>query len=135
MQNRFLNFIRKYWLSILLSLIMVLGITLSIKYSYLYQSDSEVFPFDLSTVYLLCVIPIYSLIYGCLSYVKAKKVWVPQLILYTATFIYFFAVRSTSEVLLDILLFSMYPVAFSLIGSSITAFICYIVKKTKEDMK
>lgn len=135
MQNRFLNFIRKYWLSILLSLIMLLGIPLSIKYSYLYQSDSEVFPFDLSTVYLLCVIPIYSLIYGYLSYVKAKKVWVPQLILYTATFIYFFAVRSTSEVLLDILLFSMYPVAFSLIGSSITAFICYIVKKTKEDMK
>ena len=133
MKNSLFKFFRKYWLSFILSILMVLGIILSYKYADLYQRDTGMMSFDLATFYILLGLPIYSLMYGCLSYVKSRKIWVPQLILFATTFMYFFSVRSTSEVLIDILLFSMYPVMFSLIGTFITAFIYYIVKSIKED--
>lgn len=136
MENRFLNFLRKYCLCFLLSVIMVIGIFLSTVFADLYVIGDELI-FDLSTLYILYVVPIYSLIYGCLSHIKVKKIWIPLLILYTVTCIYFFGTNLIIDKEFDawsnILVFSMYPVIFSLFGAGITAFIYNVVKSTKKN--
>ena len=41
MENGFLSFLREYWLCVLLSIIMVIGMFLSTIYANLYKSGSE----------------------------------------------------------------------------------------------
>ena len=63
MKNRFLSFLRKYWFCFLLSIIMVIGNSLSTYYTDFYTIKSDMIKFGLSSLYLIYVIPIYSLIY------------------------------------------------------------------------
>ena len=137
MKNRFLVFLRKYWLSLSLSVLMVIGMYLSTRYADCYEIGSDMVRFDLSTLFVFYVIPVYSFIYGCLCYVKIKKVWVPQLILYLITSIYLFVAHLIMYKEIDawknILLFSLCPVVFSLIGTALTALVCYVIKSINEN--
>ena len=137
MKNRFLSFLRRYWICILLSVLMGIGIFLSVYYSESYKIGSDMIKFDLSILYIIYVIPIYSLIYGSLSYVKVKKVWIPQLILYFITTISYFVINLIIDKEIDawknILFFSVYPVIFSLIGAGIASFIYNIIKSIKKN--
>lgn len=132
MKNRFLNFLKKYLLCILLSVIMVVGISLSTRYAELYKtgSDGSMIRFDLRDLYLVFGLPLYSLTYGCLSYIKTKRIWLPQLILCFVSFLYWF--RFITTLAAGTFIWMVYPVIFSLIGASITAFICYVRKQMKE---
>ena len=47
MKNRVLSFLKKYWLCILLSVIMVIGMFLSTVYADLYESGRGYIRFDL----------------------------------------------------------------------------------------
>lgn len=137
MKNRFLSFLSKYWFCFLLSIIMVIGNSLSTYYTDFYIIKSDMIKFGLSSLYLIYVIPIYSLIYGCFSYMKIKKIWVPQLILYLITCIYFFGTNLIVDKEIDnwinILIFSVYPVVFSLIGAELTSLIYKMIKPIKEN--
>lgn len=132
MKNWFLNFLRKYWLCVLLSVIMVIGLSLSTVFADLYESGRGYIRFDLRELYLIFGLPLYSLIYGCLSYIKTKRIWVPQLILCIAAFLYWFRFDINALAWEGTFIWSACPVIFSLIGASITAFIYYIIKSTKE---
>lgn len=136
MKNRVLNFLRKYWLCILLSVFMVMGISLSTRYANLYKSgsDDSMIRFDLRDLYLIFGLPLYSLIYGCLSYIKTKRIWIPQFVLCVSSFLYWLIldVNALAIAWAGTLIWSAYPIVFSLIGSSITAFVYYIIKTTKE---
>ena len=132
MKNRFLNFLKKYWLCILLSVIMVIGLSLSTTFADLYESGRGYIRFDLRELCLVFGLPLYSLIYGCLSYIKIKGIWVPQFILCIITFLYWFRFDIKALAWAGTFIWSVYPVIFSLIGASITAFIYYIIKSMKE---
>ena len=136
MRSSFLKLLQKYLFCLLLSVPMGIGIFLSTYYAESYKIGSEMIRLDLATLYILYVIPIYSLIYGSLSYVKIKKVWVPQLILYFITAISYFFINLIIDREIDawknIMFFSIYPVTFSLIGVGITAFSYKIIKSMKE---
>ena len=134
MKNRFLNFLKKYWLCILLSIIMIIGVLLSTRYANLYKtgSDSSMIRFDLRDLYLIYGLPLYSLIYGCLSYIKTKKIWIPQLILCFVSFLYWFQFDITTLAWAGTYIWTVYPVAFSIFGASITAFIYYLIIQIKE---
>ena len=136
MKNRFLNFLRKYWLCISLSAFMVMGIALSTRYANLYKSGSanSMIRFNLRDLYIIFGLPLYSLIYGCLSYIKTKRIWIPQFILCVSSFLYWLIldVYALAIAGAGTLIWSAYPVIFSLIGASITAFVYYIIKSIKE---
>ncbi len=125
MKNRFLAFLRRYWLCILLSIIMVIGVSLSTRYADLYETGSgaDMIRFDLGDLYLIYVIPLYSFVYGCLSYIILKKVWLPQLILFTTTFLYWFIYGIDALFWEGTYILSAVPVLFSLIGTGIASFI------------
>ena len=137
--NKIFNFLRKYWLCFLLSVLMVVGMALSTIYKDVYEIGDGMIRFDLQALYLIYGIPLFSLIYGCLTYLKTKKTWLPQLVLYAITCIYFSLTNLIIDKELDawenILLFSVYPIVFSLIGTGLTAFIYYVIKSTKEESK
>lgn len=131
MKNRFLNFLKKYWLCILLSIIMVIGLSLSTTFADLYESGRGYIRFDLRELCLVFGLPLYSIIYGCLSYIKIKGIWVPQFILCIITFLYWFRFDIKALAWAGTFIWSVYPVIFSLIGASITAFIYYIIKSSR----
>lgn len=136
MKKRFLKLLQKYLFCSLLNVLMGIGIFLSTYYAETYVIGSDMIRLDLSILYTLYFIPIYSLIYGSLSYVKIKKVWAPQLILYFITAISYLLINLIIDKELDawknILVFSVYPVIFSLMGTGITALIYKIIKSIKE---
>ena len=132
MKKRFKDFIKKYWLCFLLSVIMILGMYLSDYYSDLYISGRGYIKFDLRELYLIFGLPLYSLIYGSLSYVKSKKIWFPQLILIIVAFLYWFRFDINTLEWAGTFIWSAYPVIFSLIGTSITALIYKIIKAIKQ---
>ncbi|MBE6671073.1 MAG: hypothetical protein E7593_02610 [Ruminococcaceae bacterium] len=134
MKRRFLSFLRKYWFCILLSVIMVFGISLSTIYADLYISGDvdDMLRFDLRDVYLVFCLPLYSLIYGCLSFLKTRKILLQQLILYIVSFLYWFRFDIGELLWPGTYLWSIFPVVFSLIGTLFTALVCYIVKSAKE---
>lgn len=136
MKNRFLSSLRKYWFCFLLSVLMVIGLCLTAEYADVYQTGSEgdMIRFNLGDLYLIYGIPIYSCIYGCLSFAILKKAWFPQLILFAVVFT-FFLTQGIAEALAweGTYIWSAVPVVFSLIGTAITALICFIIKSMKEN--
>lgn len=143
MKNRFLNFLKNYWFCIFLSIIMVIGMFLSTVYANLYETGSSgsVIRLNLRDLYLVFGLPVYSLIYGFLSYIKTKRIWIPQFILCVSSFLYGFIywwLIFDINVLVIVALagtfiWSVCLVIFSLIGASITAIIDYIIKSAKEN--
>jgi len=113
---------------------MVFGISLSTIYADLYISGDvdDMLRFDLRDVYLVFCLPLYSLIYGCLSFLKTRKILLQQLILYIVSFLYWFRFDIGELLWPGTYLWSIFPVVFSLIGTLFTALVCYIVKSAKE---
>ena len=130
MRNNFFKELRKYWFCVLLSVIMVIGISYADKY----EIKNEFYKVFL---YLIYVIPLYSFVYGCLSYAILRKRLFPQLILYTITFLYFFSadliIYKEIDGWINNLIFSLWPVLFSFIGTIMTAYICGMIKFIREN--
>lgn len=133
MKTWFLNFFRKYRICFLLNILMVVGLFLCMIFADLYVSGSGYIQFNLRDTSFVVGLPVYSLIYGGISYLKTKRIWIPQLLLFSATFPYFLIIEKDIDTLKFILIFSIYPVIFSLVASSITAFFYYIIKSIKEN--
>lgn len=133
MKNRFLNFLRKYWLCILFSVIMIIGVSVSTYCANLYESGRGYIRFDLRELCLVFGLPVYSIIYGCLSYIKTKRIWVPQFILCIITFLYWFRFDINELAWAGTFIWSAYPVIFSLIGTGITSLIYKMVKSIKKN--
>lgn len=114
---------------------MVMGIYLSIRYAELYETGSagDMIRFDLKDLYFIYVIPLYSFVYGCLSYIILKKIWLPQLILFGVTFIYWFIYGIEALFWEGTYILSAVPVLFSLIGTGIASLIYNIVKSIKKN--
>ncbi len=109
MKNRFLSFFRTYRFCLLLSVIMTLLMIC----------------FSSNGLHFIMVLPLCFLMYGCLSYVKTKKIWVPQLILYLITCIFFFGfnfiVDKEFDAWANILIVSTCLVIVSLVGAFVTS--------------
>lgn len=135
MKNRFLSFLRKYWFCLLLSIIMVIGIHLSTRYADVYKTGNvgDMIRFDLGELYLIFGLPLYSFVYGCLSYTILKKAWLPQLILFGVTFIHWFIYGIEALFWEGTYILSAVPVIFSLIGTGITSLIYTIIKSIKKN--
>ena len=135
MKNRFLSFLKRYRFCFLLSIIMVTGIPLSTLFADLYKTGSsgDMIRFDLRELYLVFGLPLYSFVYGCLSYTILKKAWLPQLILFGVAFLYWFIYGIEALFWQGTYIFSAVPVIFSLIGTGIASFIYTIIKSIKKN--
>jgi len=81
MKRRFLSFLRKYWLLVLLNIIVLIGTVLSKIFGYIYVVKSEVLSYNFHSIFVLLILPVYSLLYGIVSYAIYKKILYPQILL------------------------------------------------------
>lgn len=136
MKNKFLNFFRKYWIYIVLNIIMVIGFVLSIIFANLYKTGGHSLQFNLNDMYIFVVLPLFSLIYGVLSFIYCKNGHIPLLILYVTAFLclFVFSIISTGDfrVLISCLILAAYPILFSLFGTIIGILIYLLVRSIKK---
>lgn len=120
---------RKYRICFALNAILVIGIFLTTIFADEYRFGSGMLRIDLQVMYLILGIPLFGFLYGIITYTRLKKVWIPLLILVAINLVYWciFAVHGVAAVIL-----SMWPAGFSLLGTGICAFVCYLAKSIKE---
>ena len=141
MKERVLKFLSKYRFWGLYSLTLtVVGLCLSNFFADSYVVGDGMIQFNLPILYMLYVIPLFSLIYGIASYITLKKIWIQQLIMFTTPFVLYNVISLVTrdfskEVILFALIVSMESVVCSLFGTLVTAFILDIVKSLKKHRK
>ena len=136
MKNRFLTFLKRYYILMILGLVHPLAMATTQYWGNIILSRDALGPFRTYDFYLICFLPIFSFIYGCIMYIIAKNIFVSNAVL---TVIYFicFSVSYLKELLFSthyfysILFFTLFPIIFSMIGSGITAFIYRVIKSLK----
>lgn len=136
MKNRFLDFLKRYYILMILGLVHPLAMATTQYWGNIILSRDALGPFRTYDFYLICFLPIFSFIYGCIMYIIAKNIFVSNAVL---TVIYFicFSVSYLEELLFSthyfysILFFTLFPIIFSMIGSGITAFIYRVIKSLK----
>ena len=136
MKNRFLTFLKRYYILMILGLVHPLAMATTQYWGNIILSRDALGPFRTYDFYLICFLPIFSFIYGCIMCIIAKNIFVSNAVL---TVIYFicFSVSYLKELvfstdyLYSILFFTLFPIVFSMIGSGITAFIYRVIKSLK----
>ncbi len=137
MKNRFLAFLKRYYILMILSLVHPLAMATTQYWGDKLISRDALGPFRTYEFYLICFLPIFSFIFGCIMYKITKRVFVSNVISMIIYFIWFgvFYLKDlvfSIDHFYSILFFALFPVVFSTIGASITAFIYYVRKQMKE---
>ncbi len=97
-------------------------------------------PFRTYDFYLICFLPIFYFIYGCVGNVITKKIIIPNTILTVVFFIYFAVLYLSHfdfemEKFYEILFFTLFPIVFSMLGTLTTAGFYKAVKFIKKSIK
>lgn len=134
MKNGVLNFLKKYRLLVWLNMLVLIGtVCFGVFGRHIFVSKSEFISLSLYSVYALIGLPIYSFIYGCMSYLIYKKVWFQQMLLAITLALAFvfenFISGRLGEIVPTVIIFTPCFVVISLFGSAIG----FIVRTMKEN--
>ena len=137
MKNRFWVFLKRYYILMFLNFVHPLAMATTQYWGDKLISRDTLGPFRTYEFYLICFLPIFSFIFGCIMYKITKRVFVSNAISMIIYFLWFgvFYLKDlvfSIDQFYSILFFALFPVVFSTIGASITAFICYVRKQMKE---
>ena len=92
MKKHFHNFFYQYRLLVLFNIIMIISTVLSSVIGDIYVVRNEVLSYNLHSIFVFRILPVYSLLYGIVSYAIYKKIRYPQfLLLTTLAFSFLFA--------------------------------------------
>ena len=83
MKKHFHNFFYQYRLLVLFNIIMIISTVLSSVMGDIYVVQNEVLSYNLHSIFVLRILPVYSLLYGIVSYAIYKKIRYPQFSLLT----------------------------------------------------
>ena len=128
MKKKLCDFLRKYWFVLLLNLIMLIGTVLSNVFQDLYVDNSGYFTIKLYSIYVIVILPICSAVYGCLSYIICKKIWIQQLFLAITLLLGFLIVEDIGLTAIIVPIFTI----FSSLSSCITKFFCWLIRETRK---
>lgn len=137
MKNRFLSFLKRYYILIILSLLHPLAIITVQYWGGIVISRGVLGPFRTSDFYLIFIMPIFHFIYGCIAYKITKKIFIPSSIVILTNFVFLCLISLVKlnfsiDMIMQILLFPMLTAIFSMIGAGITAFIYRIIRSMRE---
>ena len=129
MKRKFLQFLRKYWVCVCLNIILLVGTVISRLFGGVYIQKTPILSYNLHSIYVLNVIPVYSSIYGCISYFINKKI-VHQQILLAITLILVFVVAENGAIWGNIIL-TPFCMIISILSSLLTKWIHTFISKIK----
>lgn len=113
----------QYRLLVLLNMITIISMVLSSVMGDIYVVRNEVLSYNLHSIFVLRILPMYSLLYGIVSYAIYKKMRYPQfLLLITLVFGFLFAELislDTSALIVGFFLLTPCYMVFSFIGIAV----------------
>lgn len=128
MKKKLFDFSRKYWFVLLLNLIILIGTVFSKVFKDLYVNDSGYFSITLYSIFVIVILPICSAVYGCLSYIICKKIWIQQLFLAITLLLGFLIVEFIGLTVIIVPCFTI----ISIFASLITKFFSWLIRETKK---
>ena len=136
MKNWFLAFLKRYYVLMILGLVHPLAMATTQYWGKVIISSNALGPFRTYDLYLICFLPIFNILYGCIMYIIAKNVFISNAIPTIIYFIYFgvFYLKDlvfSRDYFYSIMFFSLFPIVFSMIGAGITAVIYRTIKSLK----
>ena len=137
MKNRFLKFLQRYYILIILSLVHPLAMVTAEYWGNVIITRGALGPFRSYDFYLVCFLPIFHFVYGGISFIITKKVFIPNFTPTAIYFMYFGALYLKKfdfaiENFYSMLFFSLFPIVFSMIGTLITAGVSKVIKSMKK---
>ena len=126
----------QYKLLVLFNVIMIIGAVLSSVMGDIYVVQNEVLSYNLHSIFVLGILPVYSLLYGIVSYAIYKKVQYPQFSLLTTLVLSFLFAElislDISGLIVGFFILTPCYIVISFIGIAVTAFICFVRRQMKE---
>ena len=99
MKKTLLQLFHQYRLLVLFNIIMIISTVLSSVMGDIYIVKNEVLSYNLYSIFVFRILPVYSLLYGIVSYTIYKKIRYPQfLLLTTLVFCFLFAELISLEI-------------------------------------
>ena len=83
MKKALLKLFYQYKLLVLFNIIMIISTVLSSVMGDIYVVKNEVLSYNLHSIFVFRILPVYSLLYGIVSYAIYKKIRYPQFLLLT----------------------------------------------------
>lgn len=123
MKNRFLSFLKKYYCLVIFSLLHPLAMATADIWGGIEIRGMSAgyfghpYTYDFYCIFLA---PILHFIHGCITYVLTKRAFIPNAIVAVVYSVYF-GIMFFDNSFYPFLLFGLIPIAFSLLGSLITA--------------
>lgn len=133
MKNRLCFLGERYYVLIILSLLHPLAMATTRYWGQFVITTTALGDFRTYELYIGCLLPTFCFIYGCISYIMTKKIFIPigiTLAFYTLWFVVYYFIRTpfATNNLGSILFFSLFPIFFAFLGTIIAA-IFYLIKK------
>lgn len=83
MKKHLHNIFYQYKLLVLFNIIIIISTVLSSVIGDIYVVKNEVLSYNLHSIFVFRILPVYSLLYGIVSYAIYKKIRYPQFLLWT----------------------------------------------------
>jgi hypothetical protein len=125
MKNKLLDFLKRYGILIILSLIYPLVMVYFRFFGNTTISKNALGDFGYYEFYIILILTALHVVYGCITYAVTKKILIPNAIPAVIYFLYFFPLavgfKRAEDVFVSIAIFVLVPVVFSVIGTLATA--------------
>ncbi len=136
MKKHFHNFFYQYRLLVLFNIIMVISTVLSLVMGDVYVVQNEVLSYNLHSIFVLRILPVYSLLYGIVSYAIYKKIRYPQFLLLTTLVLSFLFAElislDISGLIVGFFILTPCYMVVSFVGIAVILIPCKLINEIKE---
>ena len=137
MKKHFHNFFYQYRLLVLFNIIMIISTVFSSVMGDIYVVQNEVLSYNLHSIFVLRILPVYSLLYGIVSYAIYKKIRYPQLLLLTTLVLSFLFAElislDISGLIVGFFILTPCYMVVSFVGIAVILIPCKLINEIKEN--
>ena len=137
MKKHLHNFFYQYRLLVLFNIIMIISTVFSSVMGDIYVVQNEVLSYNLHSIFVLRILPVYSLLYGIVSYAIYKKIRYPQLLLLTTLVLSFLFAElislDISGLIVGFFILTPCYMVVSFVGIAVILILCKLINEIKEN--
>ena len=127
----------QYKLLLLFNIIMIISTVLSSVMGDIYVVQNEVLSYNLHSIFVLRILPVYSLLHGIVSYAIYKKIRYPQFLLLTTLVLSFLFAElislDISGLIVGFLILTPCYMVVSFVGIAVILIPCKLINEIKEN--
>lgn len=127
----------QYRLLVLFNIIMIISTVISSMMGDIYVVQNEVLSYNLHSIFVLRILPVYSLLHGIVSYAIYKKIRYPQFLLLTTLVLSFLFAElislDISGLIVGFLILTPCYMVVSFVGIAVILIPCKLINEIKEN--